>query len=203
MKKLSILVALLLCITIGGVYATWTYSGAPATQSHKHMSVNLATATSDNAKGIITNVYNSMDVLIDDGGSYVAVANFSGKMGFIFTPAVGAEDDVVRDGIKFAFTVEQNTPLQYEGSNIFNITQSTATVLGFGEKITDANATTLNAEVNLSSYIGSFYIEVTGAQVAACVEIASITLPTFTDYENFEAALIAGGALGVSVSEAQ
>jgi hypothetical protein len=167
------------------------------------MSVNLATATSDNAKGIITNVYNSMDVLIDDGGSYVAAATFSGKMGFIFTPAVGAEDDVVRDGIKFAFTVGQNTPLQYEGSNIFNITQTADTVLGFGQKITDTNAATLNAEVNLSSYIGSFYIEVTGAQVATCVEIAHIILPTFTDYENFEDALIAGGALGVSVKEAR
>lgn len=27
MKKLSLLVALILCVTIGGVYATWTYAG--------------------------------------------------------------------------------------------------------------------------------------------------------------------------------
>ncbi len=37
MKKLTILVALILCVTIGGVYATRTYSGAPATTSHKHV----------------------------------------------------------------------------------------------------------------------------------------------------------------------
>ena len=27
MKRLSILIALMLCVTIGGVYATWTYAG--------------------------------------------------------------------------------------------------------------------------------------------------------------------------------
>ena len=202
MKKLTILVALILCVTIGGVYATWTYSGAPATTSHKHVSVNLATANSENSKGIITNVYNSIDVLIDDGGSYTAVAKFSGKMGFIFTPAVGADDDIVANGIKFAFTVEQATPLKYDGNNIFNITNATPTVLDFGTKIDSTNATTINSEVDLTSHIGSFYIEITADQVANCVEIAPITLPTFTDYENFEDALIAGGALGVTVSEA-
>ena len=201
MKKLSILVALLLCITIGGVYATWTYSGAIATQSHKHMSVNLATATETNPKGIITNVYNSMDVLINDGGSYVAVAQFSGKMGFIFTPAVGSDSSVIQNGIKMAFKVEQHTPLKYNGNNIFNVTVTTPTVLGNGTKITSTNATTLNTEIDLSAYIDSFYIEVTSAEVASCVQIADITLPTYTDYTNFEAALIAGGALGITVME--
>lgn len=203
MKKLSILVALILCVTIGGVYATWTYSGAISTSSHKHMSVNLATATETNPKGTITNVYNSMDILIDDGGSYNAVAKFSGKMGFIFTPATGADSDIVANGIKFAFTVEQSTPLQYNGSNIFNVTNSTPTTLGFGTKIDNTNATTLNPEVNLTTHIGSFYIEVPASAVANCVEIASISLPTYADYEAFEDALVGGGALGVTVSEAQ
>ena len=27
MKKLSVLIALMLCVTIGGVYATWSYAG--------------------------------------------------------------------------------------------------------------------------------------------------------------------------------
>ena len=202
MKKLTILVALILCVTIGGVYATWTYSGAISTSSHMHMSVNLATATETNPKGTITNVHNSMDVLIDDGGSYTAVAKFSGKMGFIFTPAVGADSDVVANGITFAFAVEQKTPIQYDGNNIFNVTVTTPTTLTNGTKITSTNATTLAPGQDLNAHIGSFYIEITAEQVADCVEIASITLPTYTDYENFEDALVAGGALGVTVSEA-
>lgn len=144
-----------------------------------------------------------MDILIDDGGSFTAVANFSGKMGFIFTPAVGAEDSVVENGIKFAFTIEQATPLQYNGSNIFNVTVTTPTALGLGTKITSTNATTLNPEVDLNSHIGSFYIEIPASAVANCVQIASITLPTYTDYTAFETALTSGGALGVTVSEAQ
>ena len=47
MKKLSLLIALLICVTIGGVYATWTYTSASAdiVDGTKEVVIELAGAT--------------------------------------------------------------------------------------------------------------------------------------------------------------
>lgn len=201
MKKLSLLIVLALLVTVGGVYATWTYAGAAVPASHKHMSVNIASLGADTAKGTIVNVSNSMDVLLDDVGNYKAGATFSGKMGFVFIPAPGADADVVESGIELQFTVEQATPLKYEGNNIFTISQNAPKVLGKGTKITDANKTTLNPNVDLGQYVNGFYVEVLASDVDDYVQLANIVLDTKAEYEAMEAALIAGGAIGITVSE--
>lgn len=201
MKKLSLLIVLALLVTVGGVYATWTYAGAAVPASHKHMSVNIASLGAETAKGTIVNVTNSMDVLLDDVGNYKAGATFSGKMGFVFIPAPGADADVVVSGIELQYTVEQATPLKYDGNNIFTIDQDATEALGKGEEITDTNKATLVAGVDLSQYVDGFYVEILGRDVANFVQLADIVLDTRAEYEAMEAALIAGGAIGITVSE--
>jgi len=202
MKKLSLLVALALLVTIGGVYATWSYAGEIATESHMHMSVNLATATENTPKGTIVNVLNSMDVKIDDTDSnYIAEAVFSGKMGFVFTPGIGASEDVINNGINMQFQVEQKTPLKYLGNNIFTMKKDAPTALN-STKITDANKTTLAAGVDLGQYVDSFYVEIDASVMDQHVGIAAIELDTLEEYKAMEAALTAGGAMGITVSEA-
>ena len=204
MKKLSLLVALALLVTIGGVYATWTYAGNIATGSHMHMSVNMATATESTPKGTITNVINSMDVKIDDeNNDYVAEAVFSGKMGFVFTPGKGAAEDVINNGIAMQFQVEQHTPLKYEGNNIFIIKKTAPTAFTSQQiiKITETNKTNING-TDLSQYVGGFYVEISAAEMYNHVEIANIVLDTHEEYLTMRDALTAGGALGITVSEA-
>ena len=203
MRKLSLLVALALLITVGGVYATWTYAEGTATSSHKHMSVNIASLGNTTPVGEVVNVLNSMDVLIDDAGNYVAKADFSGKMGFVFMPGVGVDSDVIANGLELSFDVKQETPLKYDGNNIFEITKTEKTSLGKGTKITDGNKATLCPGVDLSNYIGGFYVEVSAAQVAEYVSINHIVLDERREYDDMKAALVAGGALGVSVYEAE
>lgn len=212
MKKLTILVALILCVTIGGVYATWTYAGAEVTSSHKHMSVNIASLGNATPLGEIVNVLNSMDVLLDDGGSYVVKAVFSGKMGFVFMPGPGAPQTVRDNGIELEFDVSQDTPYQYNGSDIFSIVKSEKTSLGKGTKITDANKTTLCAGVDLSSYngvnyVGGFYVEVNAAKIDTAVAIddyvdinGTIVLDELAEYNAMKSALTSG-TLGVTVYE--
>ena len=203
MRKLSLLVALALLVTIGGVYATWSYAGSIATESHMHMSVNLATATENTPKGTIVNVLNSMDVKIDDtNNDYEAELVFSGKMGFVFLPGKGASDDVIADGIPLQFLVEQETPYQYEGSDIFVLTKDTPTAFTTQKQITDENKNTLVPGKDLSQYKGGFYVEIDGEEVMPNhVTISNIVLDTLEEYNAMKTALTSGGAIGITVSE--
>jgi len=207
MKKLTILVALILCVTIGGVYATWTYAGAEVTSSHKHMSVNIASLGNATPLGEIVNVLNSMDVLLDDGGNYVVKAVFSGKMGFVFMPGPGAPQTVRDYGIALEFDVSQETPYQYNGSDIFSIVKSEKTsFLDNGTKITVDNAEDLCPGVNLASYnganyIGGFYVEVTATDIDTYVDInGTIHLDELAEYNAMKNSLTSG-TLGVTVYE--
>ena len=53
MKKLSLLVALMLIITVGGVYATWNYSQGSISQTQGFVLPKMEVAVPDNPKGTI------------------------------------------------------------------------------------------------------------------------------------------------------
>ena len=67
MKKLSLLMALLMFITVGGVYATWSYSIGGLTERHHYIGkIQMTDAISDGAKGAITVDYSTLSITIDD-----------------------------------------------------------------------------------------------------------------------------------------
>ena len=200
MKKLSVLITILLIVTMGGVYATWSYAEANAAESHQHMSINLESATTNLAEGVIHNVINSMNVLIDDADDdYTAEITVTGKMGFVFVPNAGASDDVVENGIAMQWQLEQTNPgVQHGGDNIFTISQANPTTLN-STKITDGNKTDFG--VDLSTYIGGFYVEVDATAVSAVLSI-ELELPTYEDYTTFKGELATtAGKLGITISK--
>lgn len=201
MKKVSVLITILLIVTMGGVYATWSYAEANAAESHQHMSINLESATTNLAEGVIHNVINSMNVLIDDADDdYTAEITVTGKMGFVFVPNAGASDDVVADGIAMQWQLEQTDPgVQHGGVNIFTITQNDPEALT-STKITNANAATA-FDVDLSTYIGGFYVEVDATAVSEVLSI-DLELPTYEDYTTFKGELATtAGKLGITISK--
>ena len=202
MRKLSLLVALALLITIGGVYATWDYANADSQANHQHMSINLATATTTAAEGTILNVLNSMNIMIDDSNDdYKADLTISGIMGYVFVPSPGASQDVKDNGIQMQWKLEQTDPaIQFKGVNIFTIKQASATALDEVE-ITASNAKDLCSGVDLTQYIGYWYVEVDADDILGALEI-SLQLPTHDDYDDFSQELAAtAGKLGVTISE--
>lgn len=54
MKKLSLLVALILCVTIGGVYAAWEFAGNNIVDKHETINITMGTASSTGAPGVYT-----------------------------------------------------------------------------------------------------------------------------------------------------
>ena len=49
MKKLSVLIAMILCVTIGGVYATWTYAGQKVSDASYESVLRLTDAVEEGA----------------------------------------------------------------------------------------------------------------------------------------------------------
>ena len=71
MKKLSALIAMVLCLTIGGVYAAWTYtnSAKDVADVYEAYTVTLSTATEEGAHGEYGIESNISKLTIDQNGT--------------------------------------------------------------------------------------------------------------------------------------
>lgn len=83
MKKLSVLVALMLIITVGGVYATWTYNmgNKPVDDRTMDISVQLTEKrTPDSPQGELTLTNNNLNLVVENKGEYIAELQGSGQI---------------------------------------------------------------------------------------------------------------------------
>lgn len=207
MKKFTILVALILCVTIGGVYATWTYQGGEVSPLHHHFNVYMGQVDNDEAKGILKTVTNALSIRLDDANKdYVAEAFVHGYIEFVFTPKTNATEDVRNNGINLNYTLEQTNPaIQYEvddvATNVFTITGGTGD-LGKGVLITAENYQTLsNHGSDLLAYVGSFYYCIEATTINSMIT-TDISLPTYDDYKRMENILNTTTAkIGISINE--
>lgn len=203
MKKFTMLVALILCVTIGGVYATWTYQGGEVQQLHQHFNVYMGAVDNDEAKGVLKTVMNALSIKLDDAdNNYVAEAVVEGYIEFVFAPKTNASDAVREHGIDLTYVLEQTNPaFVFEGANVFTITDGTGD-LGKGVKITADNASTLSAyNTDLTAHVGSFYYCIKASDLANKID-TDISLPTYEDYQAMVNILNNSQAhIGISINE--
>lgn len=144
MKKLSLLISLILCVTIGGVYATWIYSGnVNVADISEPITINLEDAANGGAHGTYTinkNIAGETFFRIDQANE-----NHEAKLvipegttiELVFTPSVHAPE-YVKDGTNFPtfiyFSGNLDT-LQYAGQKVFAPLTKTSLDTA-GEKIT-------------------------------------------------------------------
>lgn len=121
MKKLSILVALILCVTVGGVYAVWTYSGTDdVVDTNAEVKVVLEAATLDGSIGAFS-AESNLTLSIDQkaGSNHIAELVFKSNdsnpifMTFTFTPSAGADMDIKNNGIPAEIYQKATTEMQY------------------------------------------------------------------------------------------
>lgn len=101
MKKLSLLIALCMLVSIGGVYAVWTYAGANVSSVDRTLNHGLTAANSDTAAGTFAFVNNNIDIAIDptEEGGYIAGLVITGSVEVKFTPSAGASDNVKNNAV--------------------------------------------------------------------------------------------------------
>ncbi len=179
MKKLGTIIALALVLTIGGVYATFSYAQGNATEATGNVGKQLAAATVDAEKGSILIEENTFVITVDDVGNLTTGASYSGALKVKFVATDGADQTVKDDGIKIKMTVSFGltddatqglTANKYGSDDIFvlrNMGSNGYVEINGGNKVTDTAV-----EVDLSQYI----------------TVSSISLPTYSDYQAYKTA---------------
>ena len=120
--KMSLIIALALCITIGGVYATWIYGKTtlkPVVGSSDNVGITLESAVVDDTDidaGTIV-IDATPSVSIDDGGSHIGTLKWTADDDFKFHfetagetagSAVGSEASPTQINVKCTITLTAN-----------------------------------------------------------------------------------------------
>lgn len=179
MKKISRLIAIALILTIGGVYATFTYANNKATEAEKAMSVTVAGKTVEGAaKGTIA-ITQDAAIAIDETstGSLKTGATFT-DMKITFTPNLGANDIVYQNGISLKMTITlENPTYEYKGTAAFEATTYKIATL---KDTYTAGGVTLNGGVAAKEFT---------VDLSDYVNITEIFLSEEGHYDAYKAAL--------------
>ena len=142
MKKLSLLIALILCVTIGGVYATWTYTSNNIFDEDTTVEVGMGEAVATKAPGNFT-VTSNFKIMIEPldqvdtdttkaNANHIAAIDWvltSGEkpqITFTFTPDADASMAIKESGpsAQFYFIIsaaEESGSLTYEDVKILTL----------------------------------------------------------------------------------
>ncbi len=174
MKKLSVIIALALIVTISGVYAAWNYAQGATASVEITREINMAQVNTDSNKGSISATPSDVAFLVDDGGEYHTVLKGTGKFDITFTPSTGADAATISNGIKMiaTITVRSTNNLQYNGvTPIVAKTENNANVIDITPDGPAKNAT------------------LTVAQILNAVELCDVVLSTKLENDNFHVVL--------------
>ena len=185
MKKLSILIALCLLVTVGGVYATWVYAGETVVNvTDTNTTIQIA-AEDHVEKGTIAVTSNTIKITIDDdqsvrpgvGTAYKAVFTGEGQLDLSFTADALASAEVKATGIRMKATLSLTTG-------------ATELTLKDTEILLNGGAATKTASI-------------TADQIIACLQLnggSDLILDTYTEYQTFKTAL-GTPVLTITISE--
>ena len=193
MKKFSLIIALCLMLTIGGVYATWYYSGAEnVADISEPITINLEDAQTVGSHGsyaLVKNVTDATFFRIDQMDSnHKAGLVCNSTIILVFRPNAHASAEIKGGEFDTWIYFSGNfDTLTYDGQSIFK--SVAAKDKDTGIKITWS----VNAEGNLEC-------DITNYVVAALQLENDFYLDTLTDYNNFAAA-IDGIKLNVHVTD--
>ncbi len=134
-RKIALVSALATLVTVGGVYATWTFSEGEVIEASTTVNVAMTGVTTTTEKGTLS------VTVMNDGGFTLAVDDSDNnhkpdilKTGVItvtFTPSATASQDIKQNGIDvqvyFTYAPYTNGPAtlddwKYEETKIFDIT---------------------------------------------------------------------------------
>ena len=203
MKKFSLLVAIALLITVGGVYAQWTYAqGAIEGVSTANLAPKLSGYASTTEKGTIkVDTTGITKLMVDDlppseGAAQDHIADFvvEGKVVVTFTPSAGADDTIKTNGIK----------MKYSFAIIYNdgVTEDLWQFADSADNNTLKPIFVVDTqEVNANGGNATLSFEIDAAELMSKIQLGgTFKLDTVKDYEDFNA-IIGKAQIQIRVSE--
>lgn len=118
MKKLSLLIAMILCVTIGGVYATWTYTqNTDVADEAVNKTMNLTGVAYSGSYGTYLINADSLLLKIDpeEGSTHITSLDITGEIIITFTPNSVAPQNIKDEGVPSTFQFSlSNTNWKYD-----------------------------------------------------------------------------------------
>lgn len=197
MKKLSGIIAAAVCVTIGGVYATWTFAdNNDIARIQTDITVGLTDIqTSGTAAGTYTFKDNTIAIVVDqkEVGNHTAVLGITGSITVVFTPNINAGEAVETGAIKTGFWVKTNideTAWVYDDDSdasgalqIFDVSNTTQVIDGVGEAATNWTKQT----------DGTFEYVIKAETLAQLIAFKNeFKIESKAEHESFDTALSAG-----------
>ena len=193
MKRLGLIIAMALVLTVGGVYATFNYAQDNVDPVNATLTKAIAGTNTETAKGTIAIDASGFTIRVDDKGvlengegtgTLVTGYRNQGTVKVTFTPAKGADATVTDEGVTLKLTISFSNN-RYNGKDIFQTTgeyPATGVPLGKGTK---------------NDVTGVFEYDV---ELGKYLAVNEISLPTMSDYESFSIAY-GNAQITITVSE--
>lgn len=188
-KILSLLIAFAMLVTVGGVYATWTYTQATDVADEAiNMSLNLSKVTYTGTYGTYEIDQSGLTLIIDpkEGTTHTTALYITGDLVINFTPNTYAPTNIKENGVAstYAFSLP-NTNWKYESTNVVTLNHAGNHDVSW-EKQSD----------------GTFTFTISAQELAEHISLTEFTLDTKVDYDAYNAVL-GQGSVVVSVSDGQ
>lgn len=203
MKKLSLLVALFMCLTIGGVYATWSYAGTnDIGDAFAEAKVTIAEVQLTGANGtykVESNLVLTVDQANIDHDAKLVFASNNGEEIFLkvtFTPATNAPQTIKDNAVATQLYFSTTTAMEYkiDGDGNYDATNGTATpIFKFDEKY-QAKDFELAEKITWTPTeidgVDCFVFEMDKTALEAAIMLnQTFKLDTKAEYDAFKAAL--------------
>ena len=131
MKKLSLLIALCMLLTIGGVYATWSYVGSEdIIDAYAESKVTITDAVIEGTYGIYkieSNLALTVDQKNDNHEAELVFGSNDGQAVYLkvtFTPSTNAPQAIKKDAVESELYFGVTTPMQYKMDASGNYSES-------------------------------------------------------------------------------
>ena len=196
MKKLSILIALMLCVTITGVYAAWTYAGSnDIADQFVESKVTIAGAELVGANGVYT-IESNLVLTVDQANSeheakLVFGSNNSDPiyLKVTFKPATNAPQDIKLNAVPTEIYYGVTTPMQYmmDAQGNYSATGTAKDVFTFSNPSDDKlnNLITWNKETD-----GTFTYTMDQDDLETAIKLSqTFVLDTKAEHDAFREAL--------------
>jgi len=178
MKKLSLIIALCILLSIGGVYATWIYSGNQIDAQTEPFVSKMGGIDHEGNSGSYSFTENSLDFAVEPDSQDTKITTIAwgtGSITLVFTPKGDISDDMLANALNATLTVElaSSTAGTYNSTDVYTIDPNFAVVL------TETDWTEHNS--------GEYYTyTITAATIEDAISIGSFHLPTQDEYEEFK-----------------
>lgn len=188
MKKLGLLIGLAICVTVGGVYATWTYTqNTDVADETVNMTMNLTDVAYSGSYGTYKVDISTLTLKIDPkpGTTHTTSLVAEGAIVLKFTPNSVAPEEIKENGVESTFKFGLSNPSwKYEGQDIVTLKHTEAETFTWGTPGED----------------GVFSYTIAASEIGNHIELTEFVLDTKAKYDAYNTAL-GQGQITITLSD--